>query len=182
MTNAHHAEMTHLIRREKELERKLEKLRDDFGTWTDRVELAQKTGRDELARRARQRVEQLRAEGRDLRRELKLLVAKKRMVRREHRRPTGNEVRRAEALLESFRQSGLVDPDEAALEEEFDQLRRGESAPPTDDAVPTSDEPSAEPTPEPPSSTPSDIDELTLEDLERLDADELERILDAEDD
>ena len=178
MANIHHAEMTVLIRQEKQMEEKLQQLRKDFGVWKDRVELARDAGRDELAMRARERLDEIRREGEQLRRDLKLIVAKKRLVRRESLRPTGHEVRRAEALLESFRQSGLIDPDEANLEAEFDEIRHHDGK-----APPPAEAPTAKTSPEPVAneaqSAPS-IDDLTLEDLENLDADELERLLAAE--
>ena len=124
MKNIYHAEMALLIRRENEIEARLEELRKDFGTWKDRVQLARNTGRDELAVRAEERIQKLRDEAKELRDELRLLVAKKRRLRKESRRPTGVEVQRSEALLESFRQSGLIDPEEATMEREFDDLRR----------------------------------------------------------
>lgn len=195
MSQIHHAEMAHLIRREKELERTLNELRSDFGTWKERVELARNTGRDELAMRAQERLDEIRNEGRDLRRELKLIVAKKRLVRRESRRPSGDEVRRAEALLESFRQSGLVDPEEAQMEAEFDELRHNEAAQTSDtilrDDSSQSDqsEPSIEQerdVPEEVDATPeatddsTSLDDLDLEALENLDLDELERLVASE--
>lgn len=184
MRKIHHAEMAQLIRREKELEKKLGELRADFTTWKDRVALARDTGRDELAAAAAERLDSIRDEANDLRRELKLIVAKKRLVRKEIRRPSGEEVRRAEALLESFRQSGLVDPDEANMEAEFDELRKndlGEKSAPDD-----KEEQKAKPTPQSTSSkgtgdTP-DLDDLDLAALENLDLDELERLVAAEDD
>lgn len=124
MKNIHHAEMALLIRREKEIEARLLELKKEFGLWKDRVELAHKTGKDELARRAEERVESLRGEAKEIREELRLSEAKKKRLRTESRRPTGIEVERAEALLESFRQSGLVDPEEASLESQFDELRK----------------------------------------------------------
>lgn len=129
--NPYHAEMAFLIREEKEIEAKLIELRKEFGTWKERIELARKVGRVELASQAEARVDELRARGLELRDELRLVTEKKRMLRYESRRPTGHEVERAEALLDAFRESGLVDPDEASLEREFDELRKQE---PLDDS------------------------------------------------
>lgn len=120
MSNIHHAEMTYLVRREKELERDLEQLRDQFATWKERIELAEDAGRAELAEKARDKITSLRAEGRQIRNELQSIVKQKKNLRRESRRPTGEETRRAEALLESFRQSGLVDPEEAQMKRELE--------------------------------------------------------------
>lgn len=124
MKNIYHAEMALLIRREKEIEARLLELKKDFGLWKERVELAYKTGKDELAIKAEERVQSLRAEAQDLREELRLSEAKKKRLRMESKKPTGIEVQRAETLLESFRQSGLIDPEEASLESEFDDLRK----------------------------------------------------------
>lgn len=122
--NPYHAEMAFLIREEKEIEAKLIELRKEFGTWKERIELAHKVGRHELAAQAEQRVAELRREAHQLRDDLRLLVEKKRMLRHESRRPTGQEVDRAQALLDAFRDSGLVDPDEASLERQFDELKK----------------------------------------------------------
>lgn len=120
MDNIHHAEMTHLVRREKELERKFEEMRDEYQEWEERIELAQKADRPELVDKAKQRVEKLRIESRQIRSELREIADKKKELRKESKMPTGEETRRAQALLESFRQSGLVDPDEAQLEQEIE--------------------------------------------------------------
>lgn len=122
--NPYHAEMAYLIRQEKELEAKLHELRKEFGTWKERIELAHRLGRQELAAQAEERVAQIRQDGLELRDELRLLVEKKRLLRQESRRPTGHEVDRAQALLDAFRDSGLVDPDEASLEREFEELSK----------------------------------------------------------
>jgi phage shock protein A len=123
MTNPFQAEMAYLIRREKEIESRLQELSRDFGVWKERIGLAERAGKPDLALAAEERLDSLRAEATELRDELRLLIEKKRLVRHESRRPTGVEVDRAEALLESFRLSGLVDPDEASLQREFDELR-----------------------------------------------------------
>lgn len=124
MKNIYHAEMALLIRREKEIHARLLEIKKEFGIWKDRVELARKTGRDELANQAEERLDTFRVEAAELRDELRLTEAKKKDLSYASRRPTGVEVQRAEALLDSFRESGLVDPDEASLESEFEKLRR----------------------------------------------------------
>lgn len=124
MENPYLPEMALLIRREKQIEERLLELKKDFGLWKDRIELARSTGRDELASRAEERVNAIRREASKLREELRLSAAKRKRLRMESRRPGGEEVERAEALLESFRQSGLIDPDEASLQSEFDKLKR----------------------------------------------------------
>lgn len=124
MTNPYQAEMAYLIRRENEIEARLQELSKEFGVWKERVGLAERAGKTDLAAAADQRVDALRAEATELRDEMKLLVEKKRMVRKESRRPMGNEVARAEALLESFQLSGLIDdPEETDLMREFDNLK-----------------------------------------------------------
>ena len=123
MTNPFQAEMAYLIRREREIEARLQELSKEFGVWKERVGLAERAGKSDLAEAASERVNTLRTEATELRDELKLLVEKKRLVRQESRRPTGNEVARAEALLESFQLSGLIDdPEETDLMREFDNL------------------------------------------------------------
>ncbi|RAL22135.1 hypothetical protein DL240_09780 [Lujinxingia litoralis] len=128
MDASYHPEMAYLIREEKRVEAELEQLRDEFATWKRRVVLAQEKGHAELAAQATERVDALRARGHATREELELLQAKKRLLIRQARRPDGAEVERAEALLEQVRQGGLIDPDEASLEEEFERLARGQDS------------------------------------------------------
>lgn len=123
MTNPFQAEMAYLIRREKEIEERLQALSKEFGTWKERVGLAERAGKQDLADAAAERLDALRGEATELREELRLLVEKKRLVRRESRRPTGNEVARAEALLESFQTSGLLS-EEDQLKAEIEGLSR----------------------------------------------------------
>lgn len=120
MSNPYQAEMAVYIRREKEIEKKLQELREEFKTWKERVELAKKADRPELAARARKRIDDLRFEGNKLRHELQNIVEKKKEIRVDSRRPTGVENRRAQALLKSFRESGIVDPDDAQLQSDID--------------------------------------------------------------
>ncbi len=128
MPNIHHAEMTLLVKREKELQRKLESLRDDFGTWKERVELAKDAGRDELAEKALGRIQSLRGEARSIKSELQDIVEQKKELRKESKMPTGQENRRAEALLRSFKESGLVDPDEAQLQADIEEASKDDDA------------------------------------------------------
>lgn len=127
MDPSYRHEMAYLIREEKRLEEDLEKLREEFATWKRRVALAQEKGHPELAAQATERVDELRTRGHAAREELELIAAKKRLLIRQARRPDGVEVARAEAMLEEVRQGGLIDPDEASLEEEFRRLARGQS-------------------------------------------------------
>lgn len=117
-----HAEMTILVRREKELERLIEKLdKEEIPLWEKRVDLATKKGMHELADEAEERVRTLRKQSSEARLELDSIDMQKSMLRYESKRPRGHEVERAEALLESVRLAGLVDPDRPdfdSLEEE----------------------------------------------------------------
>ena len=112
-------ELAVYIRREKEIEKQLQQLNKDFKTWTERIELAKKSDRPDLVTRATQRLKDLRAEAWGLKTELEDIVKKKREIRVDSRRPTGIETRRAQSLLKSFKESGLVDPDEAQLESDI---------------------------------------------------------------
>jgi hypothetical protein len=170
MKNIFHAEMALLIRREKEIDEKLQELSREYATWKDRVELAEKTGRNELAQRAQERLDQVRAEASELRSEQKRLHTMKKKVRYESRRPSGNEVQRAQALLEGFRQSGLIDPEEAALDAAFENLAKGR---PAGDAP----QPSTKSEPAQKSEPGKTLDDLDLDDLENLDLDELDALV-----
>ncbi len=113
-----HAEMTILVQREKELERMIEDLDDEqLPLWKKRVKLAEKKGMHDLATQAEERVRLLEEKREEAALELDSIEMKKDMLRKESRRPTGEEVQRAEALLESVRQAGLVDPDRKEWEE-----------------------------------------------------------------
>ncbi len=124
MKKYYHAELAVYIRREKEIEKELEQLEKDFKTWKERVELAQKAGRPELKARAEQRIDDLRAEAWGLRTELKEIIEKKREIRMDSRRPSGVELQRAQSLLQSFRESGIIDPDKARLEDEIKEAAK----------------------------------------------------------
>lgn len=147
MDPSYRHEMAYLIREEKRLEEELETLREEFSTWKRRVALAEEKGHPELAAQATERVDELRTRGHATREELELIASKKRLLIRQARRPDGSEVARAEAMLEEVRQGGLIDPDEASLEEEFRRLARGESSeaprssqPPSEGGVPPLEE------------------------------------------
>lgn len=120
-----HAEMALLVQREKKLEEERKALLEEITLWRRRVELAKEKGMTDLAREASERVNQLAERGRAVDLELDVIEMDKSMLRKQSRRPDGREVERAEALLESFRQGGLVDPDEASLEREFRELAAG---------------------------------------------------------
>jgi len=107
-----HAEMTILIRREKELEEEILELQsEEIPLWSKRVGLAENKGMAELADEARGRVRELQAQLDKNQKELDSIDMQKSMLRYESKRPSGNEVERAEALLEQVRAAGLVDPD-----------------------------------------------------------------------
>ena len=129
-----HAELTLLIQQEKKLREELEKLaEEEMPQWRRRVQLAREKGMEELAEQAIARAREVRTRMQEIEHELEVIDMDKSMLRRESRRPSGVEVERAEALLGSFRQSGLVDPDEAALEREFEELRRQQGGEPDDE-------------------------------------------------
>lgn len=114
-----HAEMTILIKREKELKRTIEELEtEEIPLWEKRVKLADQKGMTELADEAEGRVQELRRKVAEAQREIDSIDMQKQMLRYESKRPSGREVERAEALVESVRLAGLVDPDKS----EWDKL------------------------------------------------------------
>ena len=117
-----HGQMTYLIQEEKRYENELEELTEDVELWKKRVQLAEDKSEPELADQARQRVRKLMAERKEAEVKLETIQHEKEMLRKDARGPSGEEVARAEAMLERLRQSGIVDPDEAALQREFDEL------------------------------------------------------------
>lgn len=117
-----HAQMTYLIQEEKRYEEQLAELTEKLELWKKRVQLAEEKGVPDLADEARERARTLMADFKEAEVKLETLQHEKKMLRKDARRPTGEEVARAEAMLERLRQSGIVDPDEAALEREFDDL------------------------------------------------------------
>lgn len=117
-----HAHMTYLVQQQKKARERADGLEEEIELWKKRVRLAEDKGMPDLADEARQRARQLIAERRELEDKLDLMATEKRMLIKESRRPSGDEVARAEALLERWKESGLVDPDEAVLEREFDEM------------------------------------------------------------
>lgn len=117
-----HAQMTYLIQEEKRYEEQLAELTEDLELWKKRVQLAEEKGMPDLADEARERARGLMTDFKEAEVKLETIQHEKKMLRKEARRPSGEEVARAEAMLERLRQSGIVDPDEAALEREFDDL------------------------------------------------------------
>ena len=114
--------MTYLVQKEKKARERASGLEDEIEVWKKRVRLAEDKGKPDLADEARQRARKLIAERRELEDQLGLIGTEKRMLIKESRRPTGDEVARAEQLLQRWKDSGLVDPDEAVLEREFDEM------------------------------------------------------------
>jgi len=106
-----HAKMTMLIQHEKKLKAELEELRKDIPTWAKRVELAQAKGMGDLTRQAGDRLQALQARVAEIEHEFDVIQMDRDMLRYQARRPTGIEAERAEALLDSVRLAGLVDPD-----------------------------------------------------------------------
>ncbi len=117
-----HAEMANLIQREKELEEKLAELEKEIPVWKKRVKLARDKGMSDLAAEAGERADLLESQAKKAVTELDHIQQQKDMLRYESRRPSGREVERAEAMVESVRMGGLIDPDEAALDREFKDL------------------------------------------------------------
>lgn len=118
-----HAKMTMLVQDENDLEEEASKLNDELPIWESRILLATKKGMDDLAAQATQRVAEMKARKQEIKVKLEVIDMEKGMLRYESRRPSGNEVERAEALLESIQAAGLVDPEEARLERELAELK-----------------------------------------------------------
>lgn len=121
-----HAEMAMLIQQEKKLQEEIAALREELPVWQKRIRLAEERGMAELADQARDRLRQIKDRAVEIQYELDTIDLDKSRLRKENRRPTGQEVRRAEALLDSFRQMG-IDPDRAMLERELEKLGRNTS-------------------------------------------------------
>lgn len=118
-----HAQMTHFVMREKELQKELLKLQEDLPLWTKRVGLARDHGKEDLARQAQEKLSELQTRESAVRLELETIEMEKDMLRKQHRRPGDSpEVARAEAALEQIRMGGLVDPDRNDIDRELEQL------------------------------------------------------------
>lgn len=116
-----HAEMTILVRREKELNEQVADLESkELPLWAKRVQLAENKGMADLADEARGRLRELQAQLTSAKGELDSIEMQKSMLRHQARRPSGVEVARAEHLVEQARLAGLVDPDRA----DWDELER----------------------------------------------------------
>lgn len=117
-----HAQMTFLIQEEKRFEATLRSLSEDAELWKTRVQLADDKDRPELARQARERLNEVLTDVQEAQVKLDTIKYEKQRLRREARRPTGVEVERAEAMVDRLRQSGVIDPEEAMLEQELDEV------------------------------------------------------------
>ena len=121
-----HAEMTQLVSDEKDYTIERADLVKDFPTWKKRVALATDKGMHELAEEAKNRVEEMRLRISEIDIELEMIEDKKKRLRYESQRPSGDELRRSTALLNSMK-GGIVDPDEVALEMEFENLAKSKN-------------------------------------------------------
>lgn len=116
------AQMTDLMMRKKRLEEELAQVRVEDPKWRQRVELAQNKGLTDLASQASEKLEELRAKNRELKFELEKIDQERDVLRYQARRPSGEEVDRAERMLEEVRMGGLIDPDKASMERELNDL------------------------------------------------------------
>lgn len=117
-----HAHMTYLVQQEKKYREQADELEEEIELWKKRVRLAEDKGMADLADEARQRARSLIQERREVGVQLDMIDTEKGMLRKESRRPSGEEVARSEEILRRWKESGLVDPDEAVLEREFDEM------------------------------------------------------------
>jgi phage shock protein A len=114
-----HAQMKNLMMRKKSAEEELTKVRADGQLWKGRVQLAQEKNLTELAVQAEEKLVSLRSRRDELKFELEKIEQEKDVLRYQARRPSGDEVERAEFMVEQVRQGGLIDPDKAGLEREL---------------------------------------------------------------
>ena len=130
-----HAEMTQLVTDEKDYTNERADLVKDFPTWKKRVVLAAEKGMAELAQEAEARVEEMRLRISEIDIELEMIEDKKKRLRYESQRPSGDELRRSTALLNSMKEGGVIDPDEVALEMEFENLAKSKDNTPDSDEL-----------------------------------------------
>ena len=127
-----HAEMTLLLKDEREFTEERVSLVKDLPIWKKRVELAENKSMFDLAEEAGARIETMRLRISEIDIELEMIEEKKKALRYESRRPSGDELRRSTALLNAMKEGGVVDPDEVALDMEFEKLANAKPAVPTD--------------------------------------------------
>ena len=126
------AQMTDLMVRKGRAEQELAQVRVDGPVWKKRVELARAKAMEELAEQAEEKLEALRQRSRELKLELEEIDRERDALRYQAKRPSGEEVRRARAMVEQVRQGGLIDPDRAGLERELEELTRLDFGPSKD--------------------------------------------------
>ncbi len=120
-----HAEMTHWVMRQKELERERKALTEDESKWARRVELATKKGMTELAGEAGVKLSEVRARIGEIGPEIDVIEMEKSALRMEARRPVDDDsVIRAELMVEQGRMAGL-DPERGKAERELEELAAG---------------------------------------------------------
>ena len=114
-------QMIDLITRVKKMEQEQARLRQELTLWQGRVTLARERGRPELAEQAEERVATIQAKFAQISTDIDVLNQERDVLRGQARRPSGDEVARAEAMVEQARQGGLVDPDRQDFEFDFDE-------------------------------------------------------------
>jgi hypothetical protein len=110
-----HAEMALLIQREQELERRRIKVAKDLVLWKKRIGLAEQKGKLSLAAQAEERLRTLQDEDREMATEIESIAMQKSHLRYESRRPSGDEVVRAETMVEMAKLSGLLPDDDREI-------------------------------------------------------------------
>jgi Cdc6-like AAA superfamily ATPase len=118
-----HERMTQVVAAGKKLKEELLKLQADIPVWDKRVVMAQERGMGELAEQAAAHVAGLRERAAKVEVELEILREERRQLKFESAAAPGREiVERTEAMVDSVRIGGLVDPDKAKLENELNAL------------------------------------------------------------
>ena len=84
---------------------------DECALWKKRIQLAESKSKFSLASQAQERLEELEAEKRSIALELESIDMQKSQLRYESRRPSGDEVERAELLVEMAKLNGYLDDD-----------------------------------------------------------------------
>jgi phage shock protein A len=118
-----HERMTQVVAAGKKLKEELLKLQADIPVWDKRVAWALEQGKPELSQQAAEHVAGLRERERAVEVELEILREERRQLKHESIVTPGREiVERTEAMVESVRQGGFIDPDRAKLENELRAL------------------------------------------------------------
>jgi hypothetical protein len=119
-----HAEMTHWVMRQKELERERDALTAEVEKWSRRVTLATDKGMHDLAGEAQAKLDEIRAKLAEIGPELDKVEMEKSALRMEARRPgaaADEALIRAETMVEQGRMAGL-DPEAGKAERELAEL------------------------------------------------------------